>query len=110
MKITETETLYSKKGRRYIEAHGIEHLRDFDPHTPLIGATRYYTGRMTITACCFAEYELAKAWPRIPANTRSVIQRDLEEEFRRDDEARIEGTPICRWAWTATAAHGMPCA
>ena len=103
-----TQQLYKKQGRRYVPAPELEHLTHFDLHTLLIGATRYYTGRMTITACCFAEYELAKAWPRIPANTRAIIARDLEEEFRRDDEARIEGTPYLplgmdcdRRAWDA---------
>ena len=100
--------IYKKQGRRYVPAPELEHLTHFDPHILLIGATRYYTGRMTITACCFAEYELAKAWPHIPANTRAIIARDLEEEFRRDDEARIEGTPYLplgmdcdRRAWDA---------
>ena len=27
-------TLYTKQGRRYIEAHGIEHLQDFDRLMP----------------------------------------------------------------------------
>lgn len=100
--------IYKKQGRRYVPAPELEHLTHFDPHTLLIGATRYYTGRMTIAACCFAEYELAKAWPHIPANTRAIIARDLEEEFRRDNEARIEGTPYLplgmdcdRRAWDA---------
>jgi len=67
-----------------------KHLDAFDPHMLLIAAVRYFTGRMTIATCAFAR-ELAEAWPTIPEHTRQVIQRDLEEEFRRDDEARNAG-------------------
>lgn len=67
-----------------------KHLNAFDPHMLLIAATRYFTGRRTISTCAFAR-ELAAAWPTIPEHTRAVIQRDLEEEFRRDDEARSKG-------------------
>lgn len=56
----------------------------------LIAATRYFTGRMTIATCAFAD-ELGKAWPEIPEETRNIIKRDLEDEFRRDDEARARG-------------------
>ena len=45
MKITETETLYSKKGAATSKrARHRAPAEDFDPHTLLIGATRYYTG------------------------------------------------------------------
>ena len=59
----ETETLYSKKGRRYIETaasstYGTSTAHPADQrHQVLHGPDD------VITACCFAEYELAKAWP-----------------------------------------------
>ena len=83
--------LYEKRGRRYIERPDLAALAAFDAHSLIIGATRYYTGRMTIHAGCFAQYELTKAWPLLPQGTRSIIRRDLEDEFRRDDEARARG-------------------
>ena len=67
-----------------------KHLDAFDPHMLLIAAVRYFTGRMTIATCAFAR-ELAEAWPTIPEHTRTVIQRDLEGEFHRDDNDHAEG-------------------
>lgn len=83
--------LYEKRGRRYIERPDLAALAAFDTHSLIIGATRYYTGRMTIHACHFAKFELAPAWPLLPPGIRSIIRRDLEEEFGRDDEARARG-------------------
>lgn len=84
-------TIYRKQGRRYVPVPELGALQHFDPHMLVIGATRYLTGRMTISACCFAQHELASAWPHLAPGTRSCIQRDLEDEFRRDDEARERG-------------------
>lgn len=93
-----TEPLYIKRGGRYVpvpvpedELQALRALRCFDPHTLIIGAARYYMGRMTIAACWFAEHELARAWDDLPAGTRRVIQRDITEAFERDDEARASG-------------------
>lgn len=83
--------LYEKRGGRYIERPDLAALALFDAHGLIIGATRYYTGRMTIHAGMFAQYELARAWPLLQPNTKAVIRRDLEEEFKRDDEARARG-------------------
>ena len=83
--------LYGKRGRRYIERPDLAALAAFDTHGLIIGATRYYTGRMTIHAGMFAQYELARAWPLLQPNTKAVIRRDLEDDFRRDDEARARG-------------------
>ena len=66
------------------------HLEAFDPHSLLIAAQRYYQGRRTIAAASFAR-ELAEAWPTIPAHTRGIIRRDLEQAFEDDDMARAEG-------------------
>ncbi|WP_299310690.1 hypothetical protein, partial [uncultured Halomonas sp.] len=35
--------------------------------------------------------ELAEAWTTIPAHTRNIIQRDLTDAFKDDDEARAQG-------------------
>ena len=58
----------------------------------VIVAFRYYVGRMTISACAFAS-DLAHAWDSLPAGTQSIIQRELEDKFRRDDEARASYDP-----------------
>ena len=83
--------LYEKPGRYYRERPDLAALALFDAHGLIIGATRYYTGRMTIHAGMFAQYELARAWPLLQLNTKAVIRRDLEDDFRRDDEARARG-------------------
>ena len=58
----------------------------------VIVAFRYFVGRMTIAACAFAS-DLARAWDSLPAGTRSIIQSQLEDEFRRDDAARANQSP-----------------
>lgn len=56
----------------------------------IIVAFRYYIGRMTISACAFAS-DLARAWDSLPTGTQRVIQRELEDKFQRDNEARAHG-------------------
>ena len=58
----------------------------------VIIAFRYFVGRMTIAVCAFAS-DLARAWDSLPAGTQSIIQRELEDKFRRDDEARASYDP-----------------
>lgn len=103
--------LYEKRGRRYIERPDLVALAAFEEASLLVGATRYYTGRMTIHAGHFAKYELARAWPIMQKGTKTVIRRDLEEEFMRDDEARARGDKYLplgmdcdRAAWEAVRA------
>ena len=55
-----------------------------------LGATRYYVGRMTYAVSDFASLLVAE-WPGLCEPARALIQRDVEAEFKRDDEARIEG-------------------
>lgn len=62
----------------------------FDETELLVAATRYYMGRMTISTCAFAA-DMAAAWPLIPDQIRQIIKRDLQDEFRRDSEARAKG-------------------
>jgi len=51
---------------------------------------RYFVGRMTIATCSFA-IDLASAWDLLDGHTRKSIERELEELFRQDDDARARG-------------------
>lgn len=97
-------TIYEKQGRRYIPRPDLEYTQHLNPHALIIGAVRYYLGRSTIAAACFAQYELPAAWDHLPAGTRSIIQREVEEEFRRDDEARAEGQAWRPLGWDCDRA------
>ena len=55
-----------------------------------VAAFRYSPGRMTYIVSDCADW-LIEQWPNIAENARKVIQRDLEEAFKRDDEAREDG-------------------
>ena len=55
-----------------------------------VGATRYYCGRMTYAVSTFVEM-LIGAWDSLHENTKSIIKRDMEEEFTRDDRYRENG-------------------
>lgn len=65
-------------------------LREFDPADLVLSAFRYFLGRMTIATCCFAQYELAKAWPELPIKVRRQIKKELEAAIVRDDKYRAE--------------------
>ena len=70
---------------------------------------RYFLGRMTIHACCFAE-SLAKAWPHLDERVQNLIIRELEEEFKRDDEARLRRTEsTVAKQYISTLPLGMDC-
>lgn len=60
-----------------------------------VGACRYYVGRQTYAVGDFCNL-LIKQWPAIHEHARKIIQRDLEEEFQRDDNARANNDQI-RW-------------
>lgn len=62
----------------------------FDKHFLIIAAQRYCIGRMTAASHGFA-CDLAMAWKHLPENTKSVIKEDIDDYFKRDDEARILG-------------------
>ena len=55
-----------------------------------VAAFRYCLGRMTYIVSDCACW-LIEQWPNIAENARKVIQRDLEDAFKRDDEARADG-------------------
>ncbi len=66
-----------------------EHACDLS-RTVIVGATRYYLGRMTAATSAFTEH-LTDLWDELDERTQLIIQRDIEDEFTRDDEARAEG-------------------
>jgi len=62
-------------------------LKHFDEVELLLGATRYYMGRRSYAVGSFCQ-NLANAWDELSPSLQKLIARDLEDEFRRDDEAR----------------------
>lgn len=61
-----------------------------DDGVMISSAFRYCVGRRTYMPGVCADW-LVRNWAVIPEHARSIIKRDLEEEFERDDEARAEG-------------------
>ena len=53
----------------------------------IVAAVRYCLGRRTYIVGACAEWML-RNWSKWPENVRQVLQRDIEEEFVRDDDAR----------------------
>lgn len=64
----------------------------------VISAFRYSVGRATYISQVCAEW-IIDIWPILTDNTRAVIQRDLEREFQRDDEARQRGENYLPLGW-----------
>lgn len=64
------------------------------PDWLIIDATRYALGRCSYQVSTTCEW-LCVYWREIPANARTVIQRDVEGAFGRDDASRANGE---RWA------------
>ena len=60
-----------------------------DERMIVIGAFRYYLGRMTISVWAFGRW-LEANWHKFDEGTRTIIARELEEAFRWDDEERKE--------------------
>ena len=68
-----------------------------------IAAVRYCLGRMTyITSDC-SEW-LVQQWPNIKPSARAVIQRDIDEAFACDDEAREAGDSFRPLGWDCDRA------
>ena len=83
-------TLYTKRGTRYVPTTLSEQGAWGWQDLMVISAFRYCLGRMTyIVGDC--EQWLFANWEHFPENVKKLIQRDLEEEFARDDEARERG-------------------
>lgn len=56
----------------------------------VLAATRYCLGRQSYIVGDCADW-LIEQWPNISENMRDLLRRDIEAEFRRDDEARNDG-------------------
>jgi len=90
--------LYIKQGRRYIpttlaqqEAWGWHNLM-------VVAAFRYCLGRMTYISGVCADWIIAH-WHNFPPNAQQLIHKELEEAFKRDDEARAGDFPIKELGW-----------
>ena len=58
-----------------------------DEVTLWVGAFRYYCGRRTYAVGNFCDLLIAE-WRGLSDRARWIIQRDLEGEFKRDEECR----------------------
>ena len=56
----------------------------------VLAAVRYCMGRMTYIVGDCVDW-LIDEWDNISPSMQRIIQRDIEDEFRRDDEARQRG-------------------
>lgn len=56
----------------------------------VVAAFRYCLGRMTYIVSDCTEW-LIEIWPILPDNVKTLIERELEEAFVRDDEHRADG-------------------
>lgn len=75
-------------GKRKLTKQDKELLACFNHDAPsdlVFWSFRYFLGRMTIHACCFAD-QLATCWPHLDARVQALIKRELEKEFERLDE------------------------
>ena len=55
-----------------------------------VSAVRYCLGRRTYIVSDCKEW-LCEIWDKLPEKAKAIIQRDVEEAFQRDDEARESG-------------------
>lgn len=53
----------------------------------VIGAFRYYLGRMTITVSGFCDW-LCMNWVNLEEGTRNIIIREIEDAYQRDEDDR----------------------
>jgi hypothetical protein len=56
----------------------------------VVASFRYCLGRRTYMSDVCSEW-IVKMWPQFSERNQKVIQRDLEEAFRDDDQQRAEG-------------------
>ena len=98
MTITETETLYSKKGTRYVPTTLAEQGAWGWESLMVMAAFRYCCGRQTYIVGVCVDWLIGK-WAHVPEKERLLIRRDLEAEFKRDDEARASGEKCLPLGW-----------
>ena len=72
--------------------------------TMAIAATRYCLGRQTYIVGDCADW-LIEVWPTLLPSAKAVIQRDVEEEFSRDDEARQRVSTYLPLGWDCDRAE-----
>lgn len=53
---------------------------------------RYFLGRMTISACCFAD-SLSRVWDLLSEKTKALIEKELEAAFKQDEKDRKDKSP-----------------
>jgi len=83
-------TIYKKQGSRYVPTTLQECGAWGRDGLMAMAAFSYCLGRMTyIVGYC--ERWIFANWEHFPENVRKQIQREVEEEIRRDDEARAQG-------------------
>jgi hypothetical protein len=63
------------------------------PDWMVIGAFRYCLGRMTNVVKECADW-ICQNWDDLNDSVKAIIEREMEEEFRRDDRARERGGSI----------------
>ena len=83
-------TLYTKRGTRYVPTTLSEQGAWGCDGLMALAALRYCLGRMTyIVGDC--ERWIFANWEHFPEYVKTLIQREVEKEINRDDEARAEG-------------------
>lgn len=100
---TETEAIYRKVGKRYTPTT-LSKLGAWGWHDLMIlAAFRYCCGRMTYISGACADW-IVDMWPQFPERAKALIRRELDEEFRRDDEARARKEQFKPLGWDCDRA------
>jgi len=61
--------------------------------TVWLGSFRYYLGLQTCTVSEFCKL-LIQEWPQLPDSVKSLIKKELAEEFQRDSDQRIREVDV----------------
>lgn len=73
-------------------------------HLMVIAAFRYCLGRQTYIVGECARW-LINTWPLLSDPTKAIIKRDLEEQFKLDDDARAQGRDYKPLGWDCDRAE-----
>ncbi len=116
-----TPQLYIKTGTRYVPTTLAEQGAWGWESLMVLAAFRYCCGRQTYIVGVCVDWLIGK-WAHFPEKERLLIRRDLETEFKRDDEARAMGEEFKPLGWDcdrkdwervralwADTAPGRPC-
>lgn len=74
-----------------------------DDRAIVIGATRYYLGRMSASVSTMADW-LVRHWHGLDEGTQQIIARDIDEAFALDDQQRARSEPHARLGWDCDRA------